>query len=59
MPTTLLQIECSEQLGALLDALVHTGCFGPSRDTAAQRLLEQKVFEMSVDSFGKMKTKEG
>jgi hypothetical protein len=59
MATTLLELECSEQMAALLDSLVLTGCFGPNRNTAAQRLLEQKVFEMSVDSYGKMSKKEG
>jgi hypothetical protein len=31
----------------LLDALVLSGLFGPSRETCAQRLLELKVFEIS------------
>lgn len=48
MTTDTLVIECSERMRVLLDALVVTGLFGPSRETCAQRLLEQKMFEMSL-----------
>lgn len=50
-------IECTEQMIKLLDALVLSGLFGPNRDTAAQRLLELKMWEMSVDSFDKLVNK--
>jgi hypothetical protein len=42
-------IECSDLMLKLLDALVASGCFGQTRDAAAQRLIEQKLFDMSMD----------
>ena len=48
-------IEINERMAALLDALVITGLFGPNRDTAAQRLLEQKMWEMSMEALPKLK----
>lgn len=48
-----LMLECSPQIAALLDALVLSGLFGPSRDTAAQRILELKLYEMAI-SIGTM-----
>ncbi len=50
-------IECTDQMIKLLDALVLSGLFGPNRDTAAQRLLELKMWEISVDSFDKLVNK--
>jgi hypothetical protein len=49
-----LVIECSEQMAQLLDALVLSGLFGPSRETCAQRLLELKVFEISCSMMNRI-----
>lgn len=43
-----LVIECTEQMAKLLDALQASGMFGPSRETCAQRILELKLFELSM-----------
>ena len=47
MSSETLVIECSPQLASMLDALQKSGLFGPSRETAAQRLLELKVWELA------------
>lgn len=45
--SVLIEIECSEQMRIILEGLVKTGLFGPSIDTAAQRLLEMKLWDMA------------
>lgn len=49
LKTQSLIIEVTEPIIKLLDSLVETGLFGPTKETAAQRLLEQKIFEMSTN----------
>jgi hypothetical protein len=43
-----LIIECSPQMRQILGALVLSGLFGPSVETCAQRLLELKLYEISI-----------
>ena len=47
-------IEVSGPMRQILDAMVATGLFGPSRDTAAQRLLEQKLLQVSMETLDHM-----
>lgn len=41
-----LVIEASDSVKEILEALVKTGLWGPTAETAAQRLLEIKLFEV-------------
>jgi len=47
-----LVLECTPQMASLLDALLASGMFGPTRETVAQRLLELKMYEMSMSIAG-------
>lgn len=43
-----LVLECSPQMHTLLTALTASGLFGPNVESCAQRLLELKLYELSL-----------
>ena len=53
-----LVIDCTPEMAKLLDTLVGLGFFGPSRETAAQRLLEAKMFETMLQFIAAGHTRE-
>ena len=58
-PDDTLVIECSPQMRTYLEMLMKTGFFGPTAETAAQRLLELKCFEMQMELVRKSAPEKG
>jgi len=46
--THALVVEASRSMYEMLEALVTTGMFGPTVETAAQRIMEQWMFDNAV-----------
>lgn len=46
MDEKILFVETNPRMNEWLDMLVKTGCFGDDRETAARRLIEQRLYEI-------------
>lgn len=46
MDEKILFVETNQRMNEWLDMLVKTGCFGDDRETAARRLIEQRLYEI-------------